>query len=111
MRENLTSAENCDPPPLYALRKDHKRSENPVTGPPTRPVCGAKAAYNGKLSHIISLILKQVRIEDENAAESTEDIMAAIEEVNMRNVKDPLIVGSLDVKALYPSLKTFHQKQ
>ena len=31
--------------PLYTLRKDHKMVDDPVRGPPTRPVCGGSAAY------------------------------------------------------------------
>ena len=104
VKENLTASEGCDPPPMYALRKDHKKSNNDEEGPPTRPVCGATSAYNGKLSHLISMILKEVRKEDDNACESTEDLLAAIEETNKGTHEEQLIVGSLDVKALYPSL-------
>ena len=108
VKENMLSAEQTDPPPLYGLRKDHKECEDPVIeGPPTRPVCGATAAHNSKLSHLLSLILKEVKREDEYSCESTEDILAAIEMVNKgRNVESgkKLMVGSLDVKALYPSL-------
>ena len=103
IKENMTASEGCDPPPMYALRKDHKICDN-QEGPPTRPVCGATTAYNGKLSHLISMILKEVKKEDNNACESTEDLLAAIEETNSRTHKNQLKVGSLDVKALYASL-------
>ena len=109
IKENMMSAEKLDPPPLYALRKDHKPFENEVTGPPTRPVCGATAAHNGKLSHLLSMMLKEVKKLDEDSSESTEDILAEIQEVNERTGatmqdEEKLIVGSLDVKALYPSI-------
>ena len=107
VRENMLSAERADPPPLYGLRKDHKPHDDPVLGPPTRPVCGASAAHNGKLSHLISMILKEVKREDESSCESTEDVLAAIETLNNEYCVEndrKLLVGSLDVKALYPSL-------
>ena len=107
IKENLLSAEKCDAPPLYALRKDHKTYEDETIGPPTRPVCGAAAAHNGKLSHLLSMILKEVKRLDNASCESTEDILAEINDVN-ENVElrenESMIVGSLDVKALYPSL-------
>ena len=107
VRENMISSEKTDPPPLYSLRKDHKNFSNPEEGPPTRPVCGATAAHNGKLSHLISLILKEIKRNDETSCESTEDVMAAIQvlnEIHTPQAGKKLMVGSLDVKALYPNL-------
>ena len=107
VRENMLSSEKTDPPPLYSLRKDHKIFSNPEEGPPTRPVCGATAAHNGKLSHLISLILKEIKRNDETSCESTEDVMAAIQvlnEIHTPQAGKKLMVGSLDVKALYPNL-------
>ena len=103
----MLSSDRTDPPPLYGLRKDHKKCIDSETGPPTRPVCGASAAHNGKLSHLISMILKEVKRADEDSCESTDDIMAAIQSVNEEHCVvngNKLCVGSLDVKALYPSL-------
>ena len=107
VRENMISSDRADPPPLYGLRKDHKKHDDPEVGPPTRPVCGASVAHNGKLSHLISMILKEMKRKDEHACESTEDVMAAIETVNREHSVESdnkMLVGSLDVKALYPSL-------
>ena len=89
--------------------KDHKQHEDAETGPPTRPVCGATAAHNGKLSHLLSMMLKEVKKLDADSCESTEDILAEIQDLNETSSMTPgpeekLIVGSLDVKALYPSL-------
>ena len=70
-------------------------------------MCGATAAHNGKLSHLISLVLKEVKRIDEHSCESTDDVMAAIETVNREyyvGSGNVLMVSSLDVKALYPSL-------
>ena len=38
-------------------------------GPPTRPVCGAAAAHNGKLSHLLSMFLKEVNRPDNAGCE------------------------------------------
>ena len=46
--------------PIYVLRKDHKPFDVTVGGPPGRPVCGASAGYNAKLSHHISTIIRPV---------------------------------------------------
>ena len=81
-KENMLSSDRTDPPPLYGLRKDHKKYNDNKIGPPTRPVCGASAAHNGKLSHLISMILKEVKRADEDSCESTDDNMAAIQIVN-----------------------------
>ena len=109
IKENMLSAEKCDPPPLYALRKDHKPHSEAESGPPTRPVCGATAAHNGKLSHLLSMVLKEVKRLDNDSCESTEDILAEIQELNEKDSasigqNEKLVVGSLDVKALYPSI-------
>ena len=105
IKENMIASEMCDPPPLYTLRKDHKKFTDRIKGPPTRPVCGATRAYNGRMSHILSMILKEVKRKDVDTCESTEDILSAIEEVNKNKTENEnLVVGSLDVKALYPSL-------
>ena len=70
-------------------------------------MCGAAAALNGKLSHLLSMFLKNVKILDNVGCESTEDILAEITDVNKNcetGKTDKLVVGSLDVKALCPSL-------
>ena len=109
IKENMLSAEKCDAPPLYALRKDHKPHSEAEAGPPTRPVCGATAAHNGRLSHLLSMVLKEVKRLDNDSCESTEDILAEIQDLNEKDSttirqNEKLVVGSLDVKALYPSI-------
>ena len=91
--------------PLYTLRKDHKKAEDPNIGPPTRPVCGGSAGYNHKISHLLGYFLRPVWQEGETVCTSTEEMLAAIEEVNMSGKLDQkCVIGSIDVKALYPSL-------
>ena len=91
--------------PLYGLRKDHKASTD-AGGPPVRPVCGASDSLNMKLSHILTTLLDPVWKSPNNSTScmSTEELVAEIEKVNASSECEPLVVGSVDVKALYPSL-------
>jgi hypothetical protein len=79
---------------------------NKATGPPVRPVCGAIDCYSNRLSHIIGDILDEVWKSKENGAVcvNTEEIIAEIEKVNRMQRSSGLIVGSADVKSLYPNL-------
>ena len=52
-----TQSTNSPTPPLYGLRKDHKPTEDEVSGPPVRPVCGANQASNTTLSHFLSKVV------------------------------------------------------
>ena len=91
--------------PLYSLRKDHKEVENITQGPPTRPVCGGSAAYNSKISHYLGLILRPVWQETETVCQSTEEMLAAINDLNDSGQLDHMCtIGSEDVRALYPSI-------
>ena len=96
-------------PPLYGLRKDHKVLPvgEEVRGPPVRPVCGAKLSTNSKLSHILCTILDPVWKCPENTTccMSTEEMLAEICKANNQLNGQQPIVGSSDVKALYPSLE------
>ena len=107
IRTNLT-VDNSGYAPQYALRKDHKPCEDQTKGPPTRPVCGASAAYNRKLAHFISMILRPIWQQEETVCTNTEEVMAAFNDVNKKDITNTLIVGSADVKALYPSLDINH---
>ena len=100
--------ENSSVAALHTLRKDHKAAQDPEEGPATRPVCGANAAYNRKLAHLISTIIRPVWMNGESVCCSSEEMMAAIHTLNGRNSNEELIVGSADVKALYPSLDIEH---
>ena len=65
------------------------------------------SAYNQRLSHVVSKILSEVWKEEGSVCISTEDMMAGIKKANdelTNNVDNDVIVGSADVKALYPSL-------
>ncbi|KAL9970203.1 hypothetical protein ACROYT_G022537 [Oculina patagonica] len=90
--------------PLYALRKDHKNVADHNVGPPVRPVCGAVTTYNRKLSHLISFILAEVWKEAESVCLNTEEMLAGFKQLNDSHVTEDIVVGSADVKALYPSL-------
>ena len=102
VKNNMT-VRNHSLAPLYSLRKDHKNIEDREKGPPTRPVCAASNAYNNRLSHLISTILRPVWQNQQTTCTSTEEMIAAIEEAN-ENIDERTTIGSADVKALYPSL-------
>ena len=103
IRKNMLN-ENCEVSPLYTLRKDHKFYEDEVVGPPTRPICGAESCYNGKMSYLLSTILTPITEESKTSCRSTEEMIAAINLVNTNGIEEDVIVGSADVKALYPNL-------
>ena len=103
IRSSMKSRNN-PPAPLYVLRKDHKRYNDEVVGPPGRPVCGGDETYNKRLSHLISTLLTDVYIGEETVCSSTEELLAAVEKLNEEGIDAMDIVGSMDVEALYPSL-------
>ena len=89
----------------YFFRKDHKVCTDEVKGPPVRPLCDVSDSYGHRLSFLISTILKEVYIDNETVCSSTEDMIGSIQETNGNYVlENDAIIGSLDVKALYPSL-------
>ena len=74
-------------------------------GPPVRPLCDVSHSVGHKLSYLISYILKEVNDDQPTICDSTEDMLAAIQEANESGkVKSSSVIGSMDVKALYPSL-------
>ena len=79
-----------------------------ATGPPCRPVCGASRSPNGPLSHILSEVLNamadQLDQQVKTECRSTEELVVGVEVANGR-IKTRPTVFSMDVKALYPSLK------
>ena len=92
--------------PFYSLRKDHKTIEpgKESEGPKTRGVCGAKDCLTMRLSHTLSIILKELIPDNDTHCDSTEDLLAEIETLNNQSVNPNWKVGSLDIVALYPSL-------
>lgn len=105
IKDNMIGS-NVPAPPLYGLRKDHKAHGDTVVGPPSRPVCGASSSPNSRLSHLISLILSEVwqRDREGSVCMNTEEMMSDISHVNSNGLSEKTIIGSTDVKALYPSL-------
>lgn len=95
---------DCTLAPLYALRKDHKNVSDQNIGPPVRLVCGAVSAYNRKLSHLISFILAEVWKEEASVCLNTEEMLTEFKQLNDSQVTEDIVVGSAEVKALYPSL-------
>ena len=102
--KNNLLVEGSELPPVYGLRKDHKKTNDMKKGPPLRPVCSATTAYNSKLAHIVNTYLARIwKNESENCA-STEELLAEFQQVNEKGIDQECFVGSADVVALYPSL-------
>jgi hypothetical protein len=115
-------------PVMQGYRKDHKAAidGNETKGPPLRPLCAANMSLNAPLGGLMSKILKAVGDEAsiETATEilSTEELCRAVEDLNKqlavnatdtdtsqsenerRIQSDIIVIGSMDAKALYPSV-------
>ena len=91
-------------PPLYGLRKYHKTFDNEEVGPPTRQVCGSVVASNRRISQFLSSVLRPIIEQAEEVCESTEDMLSRIQHCNETEMLSSSVVGSMDVKALYPSI-------
>ena len=104
-----TLSTNVPAPPMYGVRKDHKKHDDKVKGPPVRPVCGASEAPNSRLSHFLSRIINDYadNANIETESKSSEEMRAAFEEYNGKDeeTRKQCKVISMDVKALYPSME------
>ena len=90
---------------LYMFRKDHKACEDNHIGPPVRPLCDMSDAYNHRLSYLVSTILSSLTEYYDTQCDSTEGMLASIKVVNDEGaIGANTVLGSLDVKSLYPSL-------
>jgi hypothetical protein len=108
-------------PALDAMLKDHK--EVPLEDLPVRPVCRASKSPNGILSDMVSDVLKiladDINEKEESEVSSTEEMCAKITKLNedlvaretglsreQIGIMKEVVVGSMDAKALYPSLES-----
>ena len=103
-------------PPLGGMRKDHKTGYDPVKGPPNRPWVPANDAPNAPLSNFCARFLKGLGNELAESygteATNTEELCRTCQDDNKTsttyngtNQPDPeQVLGSMDVKALYPSI-------
>ena len=101
--------QNTLPPSLYFTIKDHKPS-TPGQPLPARPVCGAIRAHNGQLGLMLAKVLDAasdvLAKANETESDSTQDMLATIEEkINRNSNINQLVFFSTDVKSLYPSLQ------
>ena len=96
-------------PIVSLLIKDHKEPDEQGR-PKSRPVCGASSSINGELSEWISDILESISQSMEtDEVVSSEELLSFVDDLNKTLEAEGvpelgLCVGSLDVKALYPSL-------
>jgi len=94
-------------PPFYGTRKDHKDVPEDMAeiGPKVRPVCGAEDCATKRASYILCQIGSELIGDNPTHCNSTTDLLEEIERVNQSGkVTRKVVIGSLDVEALYPSL-------
>ena len=67
-------------------------------------MCGAVVASNYRMSHFISSILQPVIQQAKHPCSSTEDMLSRVRVINETVDLTNCVIGSMDVKALYPSI-------
>ena len=103
---------------MYCLIKDHKAVKEGEAIPPTRNVCSARAGVASRLSNLTSTVINYVAdaVDFETECRSTEEMLRGFLETNrkirensqdeeFKNKVQELVVLSMDVAALYPSLR------
>ena len=96
------------PPILRATAKTHKKAGNEVL-PKSQPIVGAARGLTTPLGETLSELLEPVAKARTHKweAQATEKVLRTIENANTRleeNGVKEIVVGSLDVIALYPSI-------
>ena len=86
----------------------HLSPQEQEKGPPVRPVCGASESNNGPLSDLLSQICMQLGDEMDESLHtlciSQEEMCGGMEEVNKRQNIKKLVVFSMDVTKMFPSM-------
>ena len=79
----------------YTFKKDHKVYHNVMEGPPVRPLCDGSDCISRRFSFLISRILQEVNAKKDTACDSTEDMLAAISESNIKveNTRKDISIG------------------
>ena len=101
-----------DPPTLRSAAKTHKPAQEDGT-PKTRPIVAATRGMGTALGEILSDLVAPISRtrESQKECQSTEEMVTHIQEANKKieeSNKDSIMVGSMDVEALYPSI---HQRE
>ena len=89
------------------LKTDKKMSTEGI--PKSHPIVAASAGLTTPIGKLISDLIEPIARTKEDSAEaqSTEELMQAIEDTNRLNKQNRtsgLVVGSMDMVALYPSI-------
>ena len=108
MNSNMISR-NSTHAPFSGLRKDHKIHKDAIKGPPSRPMCSGNVAYNHQLPHLV--ILTETVNNEPTVCNNTEELIAEIERLNQEGIGPKFILGSTDVKAMYPSLDRLYNRE
>ena len=102
---NSTVHRNGEFPVMRGSDKDHKRGRLQL-----RPICNGMAGPKKPLSEMVSDALENIlEYQDHDLCDSTEGMIHVIEKYNKengnKNLEKKKIVGSMDVKSLYPKLR------
>ena len=97
---NVTVHRDGEIPLMRGNDKDHKDELD------MRPICNGMVGPKKPLSEMVSETLETILEVNENEiCKSTEEMIYAFEMYNKHKTDEPKIIGSMDVKSLYPSIK------
>ena len=111
--QNSCAEDSSVIPDVIFTMKDHKPLQ-PNGLPKTRPICQASCTCQQRISEHLCRILKScfdANREEDTEALSMEDMLSAVEDLNQQ-IREGLVddqrimIASLDVSALYPSIDT-----
>ena len=89
---NALVVKHSSVPNLDGFRKDHKRCDDPIRGPPLRPLCNAKVGPNANCANMQCRFLKVVRhgVNEKIDTEvlSTEEVCHHILKLNEKYVQE-----------------------
>ena len=102
---------NAHIPVMRGADKTHKEGFDEAVGPPLRGIVAADEAPNGQIASTMAEILQPLALEVDKVLDvmalSTEELMAAVAEVNkLDNTKEEnqnLDLFSMDIEKMYPS--------
>ena len=103
---------NSDYASVYFYRKDHKPASestnsdgSTILSHPFRPLCDVSDSFSHKFSYMLCILLREVTHESNTVCTSSEDLIAKINELNASgSLNKNCVIGSMDVKSLYPNL-------
>ena len=101
---NALKSVKCTVPPLKGLRKDHKKTVDPILGPPNRPFLNAGLGPNASLGNLQARFLRPVKTAINRMVKSevcsTEEVQRSFEDYNKQEFP-PLLTAPADMHPLF----------